>query len=485
MIRKLLILLTPVIIAGTGCSKNFLDLKPQSQGSVDNFYKTAADIDQAVAGAYDALQSIGQYGQNFVYFMEVSSDNSKQESITNSGGIYGDFDLFRVVASNTALDQTWQYCYSGIIRCNTILDRIDPIAMDEATRNIRKGEAKFLRALTYFNLVRIWGPVSLVTREVTNPYDAFQFGRASADSVYAQIIKDLQDAAGLLPASFTGKDLGRATKIAAQTLLGKVYLTQKNYTAARDQLETVIDYANANPNALSLLTSFADLFKVTNENNKESIFEVQFVKGGVGEGSRFVNLFAPANTTQFTNGIGTALGDNEPTTNLADAYAAGDVRKAVTIGAIADGRTYAKKYVGQDVPGLANDAGNNFIVLRYADVLLMYAETLNEIAYDASGTGDAWKYLNNVHQRAGLTAVTTAGLPDQAAFRLAVENERRLELAFENHRWFDLVRTGRALDVMNASGGGFTVKKHQLIFPVPQSQIDTNPDKIKQNPDYN
>jgi starch-binding outer membrane protein, SusD/RagB family len=485
MIRKLLVALIPITMVLGSCSKDFLDLKPQSQGSVDNFYNTAADIDQAVAGAYDALQSVGQYGQNFVYFMEVSSDNSKQESITNSGGVFGDFDLFRVVASNVELDRTWQHCYSGIIRCNIILDRIDPITMDETTKNIRKGEAKFLRALTYFNLVRIWGPVSLVTREVTNPYDAFEFGRSSVDSVYAQIIKDLQEAAGLLPVSFTGKDLGRATKIAAQTLLGKVYLTQKNYTAARDQLKVVIDYANANPNALGLLTNFADLFKVTSKNSKESIFEVQFLKGGVGEGSRFVNLFSPANTTQFTNGIGTALGDNEPTTNLADAYAANDVRKAVTIGTIADGRTYAKKYVGQDVPGLANDAGNNFIVLRYADVLLMYAEALNEIAFDASGTGDAWTYLNNVHQRAGLTAFTTANLANQGAFRLAVENERRFELAFENHRWFDLVRTGRAIEVMNTSGGNFTVKKHQLIFPVPQSQIDTNPDKIKQNPDYN
>jgi tetratricopeptide (TPR) repeat protein len=477
--------LAPMTLLGVGCSKNFLGLKPQSQGSVENFYQSAADIDQALAGAYDALQSTGEYGQNFVYFMEVSSDNSKQESITNSGGVYGDFDLFRVVPSNSVLDLTWQHCYSGIIRCNTLLNRIDPITMDETTRNIRKGETKFLRALTYFNLVRIWGPVSLVTEEVTNPYDAFQFGRTGTDSIYAQIIKDLQEAIVALPVTFTGKEVGRATKVAAQTLLGKVYLTQKNYAAARDQLKQVVDYANANPNVLGLLTVFGDLFKVTNKNNKESIFEVQFLKGGVGEGSRFVNLFAPANTTQFTNGIGTALGDNVPTAGLSNAYSANDVRKAVTIGTIADGRTYAKKYVGQDVPGLANDAGNNFIVLRYADVLLMYAEALNELAYDATGTGDAWKCLNNVRVRAALTSATTTELPTQGDFRLAIEKERRLELATENHRWFDLVRTNRALEVMNASGGGFTVKKHQLVFPVPQSQVDTNPDKIKQNPEYN
>lgn len=466
------------------CSKSFLDLKPQNQGSVDNFYKTAADIDQAVAGAYDALQNTGEYGQNFVYFMEVSSDNSKQESITNSSGVYGDFDLFRVVPANTVLDQTWKVCYSGILRCNTILNRIGGITMEDAVKTTRQGEVKFLRALTYFNLVRIWGPVSLVTKEITNPYDAFELGRTNTDTVYTQIIADLQEAITILPASYTGKNIGRVTKIAAQTLLAKVYLTQKNYSAAAAQLKAVIDYANANPNALTLLPAYADIFKVTNENSKESIFEVQFLKGGVGEGSRFVNLFAPANTTQFTNGVGTALGDNEPTANLISAYTAGDARKDATIGTLADGRTYAKKFVGQDVPGLANDAGNNFIVLRFADVLLMYAEVLNETAYDASGNGDAWTCLNRVHQRAGLTAFATTDLPDQNSFRLAVENERRLELAFENHRWFDLVRTGRVLTVMNASGGGFTVKDHQLVFPVPQSQVDTNPDKIEQNPRY-
>ncbi len=472
------------IMATGACSKSFLDLKPLNQGSVNDFYKTAGDIDQAVAGAYDALQNTGEYGQNFVYFMEVSSDNSKQESITNSSGVYGDFDLFRVVPANNVLDQTWKVCYSGILRCNTILHRIDGINMDAAVKEIRQGEVRFLRALTYFNLVRIWGPVPLVTQEIVNPYDAFAYGRAHTDTIYAQVIADLQQAITALPLSHSGKDIGRATKIAAQALLAKVYLTQKNYSAAAALLKTIIDYAGANPKNLDLLTAYADIFKVSNKNNKESIFEVQFQKGGVGEGSRFVNLFAPANTTQFTNGVGTALGDNEPTAGLIGAYTAGDTRKDATIGTLADGRTYAKKFVGLDVPGLANDAGNNFIVLRFADVLLMYAEVLNEIGYDAGGTGDAWTCLNKVHQRAGLAAFTTADLASQEDFRLAIENERRLEFAFENHRWFDLVRTGRALTVMNASGGGFTVKAHQLVFPVPQSQIDTNPDKIQQNPVY-
>jgi hypothetical protein len=469
----------------SSCTKKFIDLPPVSNASAANFYKTAADINQAVAGAYQSLQSSSEYGQNFVYFMEVTSDNSKEESVTNSGGAYGDFDLLRVVSSNVALDQTWQGCYVGLLRCNAILGRIGNISMDSATKNFRIGESKFIRALTYFNLVRIWGDVTLVTKELANPTDAFALGRTSADSVYMQIISDLQDAITLLPLSVSGADVGRATRIAAETLLGKVYLTQKNYTAAATLLKAVIDYANANPALLTLLPNYSDIFKVANKNNKESIFEIQYRKGGVGTGSSFVNLFSPANTTQFTNGIGTAVGDNEPSANLVQAYAPGDLRKAVSIGTLPlpDGRTYAAKYVGQDVPDQANDAGNDFIVLRYADVLLMYAEVLNEMGYDASGTGDAWTGLNSVHQRAGLTAFTTTDLPDQDSFRLALENERRFELAFENHRWFDLVRTGRMAAVMNASGfGGAAVQAAQVLAPVPVSQINTNPVKIKDNP---
>ena len=474
------IILGTALLAGS-CSDSFLDLKPKSQGSVENFYATSADIDQAVGGAYDALQATGQYGQNYIFFMEVRSDNTAQESITNSSGIYGDFDLFRVAPGNNVLDQTWRSCYAGILRCNTVLDRIDGIPMDEQTKKTRIGESKFLRALTYFNLVRIWGDVPLVVREVTNPYDAFEMGRTPTEEVYAQIIADLGDAANLLPDAYSGTDIGRATRIAALTLLGKVHLTRREFGPAVNILQQVVGYAEANTSRLGLLPLFADIFKVDNKNNRESIFEVQYRKGSNGEGSRFVNLMAPANTTQFTNGIGTALGDNEPTEGLAESYTPGDVRMDVTVGRIADGRTYAAKFVGQDVPALANDAGNNFIVLRYADVLLMLAEALNETGYDGSGDGHAWDALNAVCERAGVDVYNPADLPNQQAFRMAIERERRLELACENHRWFDLLRTGRALEVMNASGGGFTVSDHQLLFPIPQSQLDTNPDKMRQN----
>ncbi|WP_256012258.1 RagB/SusD family nutrient uptake outer membrane protein [Desertivirga xinjiangensis] len=471
----LALLVTGTLLAS--CGKDFLDLKPISGSSLEGFYQNAADIDQAVSGAYDALQSHTQYGQYFMYFMEVSSDNSKTESITNSGGIYGDFDLFRTAASNIILSDTWQSCYNGIQRCNIVLNRIDKIEMDEKTKENRRAEVKFIRALTYFNLVRIWGPVSLVTEEVSNPFDAFKFGRNPTSEVYTQIIKDLRESADVLPPSYTAaKDVGRVTKGAAQALLGKVLLTTKDYDAAAIVLKTVID-----SKTYGLLGNYADVFKVANKNNKESIFEIQFLKGGLNEGSSFANIFAPAGSTVLTGGIGPTMGNNMPTQNLVDAYTALDSRKSASIDRLNDGRYYVKKYM--DIPFQANDASSNFIVLRYADVLLMYAEALNELKYIANG--DALFYLNVVKFRAGLTKLDAMSLPDQNTFRDAIFAERRLELAFENHRWFDLLRSGKAIDVLNASSGGFTVQSHQVLFPVPQSQINTNPGIIYQNQYYN
>lgn len=460
-----------------GCKKSFLDLEPVSQVSTGNFYKTEKDIEQAVSGAYDAMQSTGEYGRNFVYFMEVVSDNSKTESITNSGGIYGDFDLFRVAPSNAVLDQTWKACYAGIQRCNIILNRIDAVSMDEATRAMRKGEVEFIRALTYFNLVRIWGDIPLVTEELSNPFDAFNHKREPVAKVYDQIISDLKDAAGKLPLVWSGNtNAGRASKGAAQALLGKVYLTLKNYSEAANILSAVV-----NSGTYSLLPVFGDVFKTTNKNNKESVFEVQFLKGGLGEGSIFANLFAPAGNNTLTGGIGSGSGDNVPTKNLISFFNSGpDPRRTATLDSLSDKRPYTKKYI--DVPFQANDASNNFIVLRYADVLLMYAEALNEMGYNPAG--NAFTSLNTVRTRAGAGTYTAASLPDQDAFRQAIDKERRLELAFENHRWFDLLRTGKTITVLNASGGGFTMQPHQLIFPIPQSQVDANPGVIIQNPGY-
>lgn len=461
-----------VIIGWLAACSEEIQLSPISQKGIGDFYNTPEQIEEAVVGVYDGLQSIGQYGEFFVYLMEIRSDNSRQQSTTSSGGVFGDVELFRIEADNNVVDVVWRDCYEGIQRCNIVLNRIESIA-NNPKKNLQIGEAKFIRALTYFNLVRLFGDVPLVTIEYDDPFEAFNLGRTPKAAVYTQIVKDLTEAA--LALDDEAFRLGGATKNAAYALLGKVHLTLGNIPEALSALRNVSG---------TLLPNYADNFGIENENSAESLFEVQFQKGGLGEGSSYANLFAPFGATELTGGIGTTQGTNIPTQDLYNSYEANDLRREVTIGRASTGVFYAKKYV--DTPTLDRDGENNFIVSRYADVVLMLAEVLNEEGYVADG--EAFDLLNSIRNRAGIASLTSTELVDQSRFRDAVLNERQWELAFENHRWFDLVRTNKAIEVMNAhtseTGTIETVTTAKLLFPIPQSQIDATNGKIAQNPGY-
>lgn len=450
-----------VIVFLSSCSEEKIQLSPISQENSGNFYKTPEQIEQAVVAVYDGLQSNGEYGQAFIYLMEVRSDNSRQQSTTSSGGIYGDIDLFRVEATNNVIDLAWKSCYKGIQRCNIVLNRIESVG-NNPKKNVQIGEAKFVRALTYFNLVRLFGDVPLVIKEYDDPFEAFNLGRTPSTEVYTQIIKDLTEAIQ----SLDNKAIrpGGVTKNSAYALLGKVQLTLGNFTEAITALKSVSG---------KFLTSYGGNFGIANENSAESLFEIQFKKGGTGEGSPYANLFAPFGATELIGSIGTTLGDNLPTKDLYDSYQVNDLRRSVTIGTASTGVLYTKKYL--DTPSSDRDGGNNFIVLRYGDVMLMLAEALNEKEYVADG--EAFALLNQIRNRAGVNLLSATDLVDQKSFRQAIANERRWELAFENHRWFDLVRTGKAIEVMNAhkseTGVHKTVTQNDLVYPIPQSQIDT------------
>ncbi|WP_346318371.1 RagB/SusD family nutrient uptake outer membrane protein [Chitinophaga sp. YIM B06452] len=465
----------------SSCGKGFIDLKPISSITTDNFYQTEEDFRNAVNGAYNSLRSGGTYGQDSYIFGEIRSDNSlavASGSVTDQD----EFDRFYIRTTNPFINNRWSNSYTAISRCNAILDRIGPVAMSDALKTRYIGEAKFLRALFYFNLVRTFGDVPLVLKEIINPDEGYEYGRDPKADVYAQIEKDLTEAAAALPVSYTGADVGRATQGAAKAVLGRVLLTQKKYAAAAMQLKAVIDL-----NQYALVPVYADFFKVNNKNNKEAIFDVQYKSGGIGQGNTWPNSFAPQNSgnavIQFGGG-----GNNVPTDDLVNEYEAGDQRKAATIatsyvnagGATIPGN-FVKKY--HDVPTVNNDNGNNIPIIRYADVILMYAECLNEAGYVAGG--DAFNYLNDVRNRAGLGDLTAAQVPSQAAFRLAMEHERRVEFAFENLRWYDLVRTDRAIPVLNGKSAQINlvnpVTPQNQVFPIPQSQIDINKSKITQN----
>jgi hypothetical protein len=392
-----------------------------------------------------------------------------------------EFDKFYLRTTNPLLAERWSDGYKGIYRCNTVLDRIVAVPMDETLKKRITGEAKFLRALMYFNLVRMFGDVPLVLKEITDTNEGYTYGRAPVAEVYAQIIGDLSEAELLLPVEYSSANVGRATSGAAKALLGKVYLTRKLYTDAEAKLKEVVDMENLG--IYALLPTYADVFKTANKNGKESVFAVQYKKGNLGEGSGFANLYAPQVSGNAVIPFG-GDGNNRPTTDLENAYEPGDIRKDISM---ATGYTneqgtrvdfyYIKKYA--DLPAVKYDSEDNWPVIRFADVLLMYAEALNE----TGKITEALPFLNRVRVRATLPEKEAL---TQSEMRLALEQERRVELAFEGHRWFDLVRTGRALEVLNgkAQAIGLTTQltENNLIFPIPQSQIDVNPSLIKQNP---
>ncbi|GAB4023545.1 RagB/SusD family nutrient uptake outer membrane protein [Spirosoma koreense] len=459
--KKIAIILTAVV-GLTACQKNFLDLKPLSQPNVDNFYKTATDFNNAVNGAYDALQSSNQYGNDFFTLIEARSDNVLDNDPSSSAGLRYNIDRFIEPTTNTILRDTWGSLYTGINRCNLILDKIDAVTMDATLKARYKGEAQFIRALSYFNLVRLWGKVPLVLTAGTTT-DARSYVRNEVTDIYAAIEKDLTAAAAGLPATYTGNDIGRATSGAAKGLLGKVYVTEKKYDLAVSTLKDLV-----NGTTYQLLPNVADVFLVTNKNNAELLFSVKYKKGGLqgeGHGSWF----------------GTSIGDNiEP--SLRAAYPTGDKRLPLTVQVPVPSSINAVPRKYYDELSATNDVGNDFPVLRFADVLLLYAEALNQVGYQA--TGDAFTALNRVRTRAGVAAYTSAQLATKEAFQTAVIAERRLELALENDRWFDLVRTGTAVAAIKVTG--ITMPDYRTVYPIPQSEIDVYNNKatFPQNTGY-
>ena len=272
-------LFAAALLGLAACKSDFLDLKPLSQPNVDNFYKTANDFGNAVNGAYDALQSPNQYGNDYNTIIETRSDNVLDNDPSSNAGLRYNIDRFIEPTTNSVLRDTWGSLYTGINRCNLILDKIDAVPMDAALKARYKGEAQFIRALSYFNLVRLWGNVPLVLTAGSTA-EARSYTRNEVAEVYTAIEKDLTAAAGGLPATYTGTDVGRATSGAAKGLLGKVYVTEKKYAQAVPVLKELVDGTT-----YKLLPNIADVFLVTNKNNAEILFAVKFKKGGtLGEG---------------------------------------------------------------------------------------------------------------------------------------------------------------------------------------------------------
>lgn len=488
-------LLGLMTVGTTSCSKDFLELNDPTRLPTTEGYTDSLSIVNGVTAAYSSLQDLyGRSGgsRGWFVFAEIPSDNSYT---VTSGERLNEFNDFTLISDNQHVQSYWLSTYRSIARCNIVLSRGAAVKLTDATRNRFFAEVRFLRALTYFNAVRIWGDVPLVTGEIESIPDAYQFGRTPAAQVYEQIEQDLAFAEQYLPVTQAGANLGRATKGAATALLGKVLLTQKKYQAAADKLQAL-----ATGNTYSLLPVYANIFLTSNEMNNEIIFAARYTKGALGLGSAFTTWFMPAyGSTQSNALLGAAYTGQQFNTvdnDLIAAFTANgstDVRAATSYVLPAGAATtlgyYTKKYI--DTPTSATDAENDWIVLRHADVLLMYAEAVNE----ASGpTAPALTAINQVIRRSRNLPVgtpnATVDLPastTREALRSRLELERRLELNFEGHRWFDLVRTDRAIPVMNdffaRTGSATRLTPNKLLFPLPVQEIQTNP-ILKQNEGY-
>lgn len=481
----LLLILTTTAIAG--CKKDYLSLQPTSTQNTENFYKTPAQFTQAVNAAYAPLQ--GLYNGSFWALGEMRSDNTSYEYNPNdrSGTNKEEIDEFRDINTNDMVNSFLVSSFTDIGRCNVILDRLPAAKLNPAIADTIAGQASFLRAFNYFNIVRMFGRVPLVLKEVASVSEAFKVAtKADVDAVYTAIIADAQAAIAKLPVRYAGPgNKGRVTKGTAQTMLAEVYMTQKKFDQAIPLLRSIIS-----SNVYQLNANYADNFDILKENGPESIFEIQYIEGSNGLGSDFIDTFVPwdvpdKSVTGWNIPHSAQNGWNIPTQDLLDAYEPDDKRRAASVDETFTSDEYGvtmpfiKKY--QSIAKVQGVTANNFPVYRYADVYLMLAECLNEQGF--SGGGDAFRYLNLVRERAGLKDKTSGNVVSQEDFRAAVAHERQIELSFENHRWFDLLRTGKATAVMTAHGARekeikkdlWTVNSAaytniKLLFPYPISQ---------------
>jgi starch-binding outer membrane protein, SusD/RagB family len=496
-----------LLIAVTGCSKDFLDRDPYIGSSLGNFYQTAEDAEAAVIACYAPLQVEISDGAHFRWYYGdiVSDDSDKGGSGDTDEPDLLEFESFIGDPSSGIVLGEWKTAYKGITYCNIALENIPGIEMDELQKLAFLGEAKFLRAYWYFNLVTVFGGVPLVTRTLS-PSEYAQ-ARVSANEVWAQIEEDLVDAAASMPekSAYGTGQVGRATRGAANALLAKAYLYQGNWSACRSRCEEV-----AGSGEYSLAPDYGSIFTDAGENGPGSIWEIQYMNASGGNwGAQFWSEGTYTNVFQRARGTFSGYGFNLPTQDFVDEFETWeetigtetitkvDMRKGYTVyqlgdnagdwGVVTEDATgnpapyYARKYfnpASELAPfGDPNpNGGSNDRVIRFADILLMHAESCNHLGDDAASKVS----LKMVRDRAGVLWSEVASLAGDDLLE-AIWHERRVELGLEGHRFFDLVRQGRAADVLSEQG--FISGKSEL-FPIPTAEITLSNGLLDQNPGY-
>lgn len=466
--------------------EDFLDVRPVSQGiapedqSADSaFYTNAEDAEAALAGVYSEFRN--EYWE-LDYFVNGDAQSDDAYAGADNPANF-QIDEMRIDAINSNVSRDWAYLYSTVGKANEVINNVDDVTELSAERKDQiKGEASFIRAFHYFQLVRLWGDVPLQLQEIRTVsaellpeiYPIMFPARSPESEVYAQIIADLELAAATAPVTAPNK--GYVTKGAANAVLAKVYATIEPH-----DWNKVLQYCDAVINGpYSLLPEYDQLWDNSAENSAESIFEVNY-EGTSSSGNWGTGMFQGTDWKKF----------NTPSNDLVAAFdAEGDeIRKNASITfSDVSGKWTDPYWPANNFPfvykyrNLTSPSPQNYIFLRLADIILLKAEALNELG-DVTGAAEL---VNMIRERVDLSPTNAA---NQADMRLAIEKERRLELAFEGHRWFDLKRTGRAIEVMSNVKGpdgeplNYPAVAERLLWPIPQSELDNNT-KLVQNPGY-
>jgi hypothetical protein len=491
--KKLFILPICGLTLLAGC--NFLQKEPLTSITPNNFFSNGDDAESSLTAVYDALQGGGAYGQDLLTMGEMPSDNC-----TSASGDVSNLENIAWTPTTSQVGNVFRQAYLIINRANIVIKYVPTITMDTTRRSQIQGEARFMRALGYFNLARAYGDVPLhLTPSESASAAELNLPRTPVAQVYDQVVADLSRAVIQMPAT----NANRATRNSANALLARVQLTQRNWAAAQAAASKVL----ANNVTLG---SFRSIFPAENK-GAESLFEVQFA--GTPDGSNLLPdeiLPFPLTTYSFSK-------FNLPTAELiAYADTVNDLRWAYAGNVLNNGKFVGRSHVSyldsrknQGISSATNDRGNypykwtsignnfnsvdNTYVLRYAEMLLAYAEATNELSGPST---DVLTKLNAVRTRAGLAALSLASPQAQTkqTLRNEIDRQRRLELAFEGERWWDLLRYARhnqaeagahtitALDLIGQFRNG-NRDVNYLVFPLPQGEINTNP-QLKQSPGY-
>lgn len=462
-----------------------LNVEPRDKQAESDVLNDPDNAIQLVNGVYNKNLEYGTYGFSWIGMTSITSDDADKGSTSgDTGSDKNLLDALNFNASSTSFADVWGTRYQGIGRANNALLYLKTLSIDATLKNRLIGEVKFLRALWYFDLVRCFGGVPVITDESDvdlandQQVNALAYTRKTKQETYNQIEADLLDAIGRLPlkSQYSSSDLGRVTKGAAQALLAKAYLYEEKWQQCYDMAGEVMS-----SNQYALLADYADVWRQTGENGTESIFEVQAtLQNGLVD---YTNVQGPRGTPDL------GWGFNTPSLSLTNSYEEGDVRKAATImfipsvlwdGLVAPSTLNNPRYnykayqsaIAEPWDGNKGVTAKNLRILKYSDILLIRAESAMRLGNES----EALTQVNAIRTRAGLPDATVVTLQ-------SIWKERRWEMAMEHDRWFDLVRTGQAPAAMAANGKTFTVGVNE-VFPIPQEQITASGGTLTQNNGY-